>query len=292
MPGLLRLMLLTLLTIVGTAPQLFAQAAPAESVSPSATAEPIAVDPQFEHGQPHKVIDAVGWVFGIPEKIVLWDRRAANHAVSPATEESVAQYLGANGMESTKVRINQYDPLGEWQRLGSNQRVGAGWRYTLGAFDTLGYTLFPGRLFGSDGYNPYTDSVYIYSDIPCLGQEQASVAKLVHEQPHPGTYAAVASLPVVRLWPEKEAKDDVLDFTVAGGTLDQQNEAIHVLYPEFGAQVGGQLALFAPAEIPLTLVGAGVGHVAAHFDEVEPQPPAVAALPVVPPTVVPASFTK
>jgi hypothetical protein len=295
MEGFSRTILLTALAIVVTATPLFAEDLPPEPASTTAGTPP-STEPQFEHGQPHKVIDAVGWVFGIPEKIILWDRRAANHSISPETEQSVAQYLSANGMESTKVRVNQYDPLGEWQRLTTNQRVGAGWRYTLGAFDTLGYTLLPGRLFGSDGYNPYTDSVYIYSDIPCLGQEQASFAKLVHERPHPGTYAAVTSLPVVRLWPEKVSKDDVLDFTLAEGTPAEQNEAIHILYPEFGAEVGGQIGLFAPTEIPLSLVGAGVGHVAAHFDaDASPPQPAPTITPLPPvksAEIVPASFTK
>ena len=68
------------------------------------------VNSQFEHGQPRKVVDAVGWVFGIPKKIILWDRRAVNHRVSLETEQNLAKYLEANGLTSTKVRINQYDP--------------------------------------------------------------------------------------------------------------------------------------------------------------------------------------
>ena len=83
-------------------------------------------DPQFEYGQPHKVIDGVGWVFGIPKKIILWDRRAVNHCVSAETQQNLAQYLNANGLVSTKVRINQYDPFGEWHRLreqGSRGRL-------------------------------------------------------------------------------------------------------------------------------------------------------------------------
>src|SRR3954452_17647231 len=104
-------------------------------------------NPQFEHGRPRKVIDAVGWVFGIPKKIILWDRRAVNHHVSAETELSLAQYLDANGLTSTKVRINQYDPVGEWQRLRANKEVGAGWRYTVGAFGTVVYTVLPGRVF-------------------------------------------------------------------------------------------------------------------------------------------------
>lgn len=197
--------------------------------------------------------------------------------MSAETEQRLAQYLDANSLVNTKVRINQYDPIGEWRRLGTNKEVGAGWRYTVGAFDTLVYTVVPGRLFGSDRYNPYTDSVYIYSDIPCLAQEQASYAKLVHARTYRGTYAALSSLPVVQLWPEKQSKDDVLDYTLASGTSDQQNEATRVLYAEMGAEVGGQASLILGSDLPLTLAGAGIGHVAAHFNKnASPQTPPVA----------------
>ena len=245
-----------------------------ESAEPVFDVPDLNSDPQFEHGKPHKVVDAVGWVFGIPKKIVLWDRRAVNHNVSPETEQRLAQYLQDNGLSTTKVRINQYDPVGEWQRLRANKEVGAGWRYTVGAFGTLGYTLIPGRLFGVDRYNPYTDSIYIYSDIPCIAQEQAGHAKLVHGRQHPGTYATVTSLPVVRLWPAKQMKNDVLDYTLATGTPTQQDEATRVLYAEFGAEVGGQASMLVGGNLPLTLAGAGVGHVAARFNSTGPPEPA------------------
>ncbi len=223
-------------------------------------------DPQFEYGQPHKVVDSLGWVFGIPKKVVLWDRRAVNHRVSAETEQQLAQYLQDNGLSTTKVRINQYDPIGEWKRLHANKEVGAGWRYTVGAFGTLAYTLIPGRVFGADRYNPYTDSIYIYSDIPCIAQEQAAYARLVHGRTYPGTYATVTSLPVARLWPAKQMKSEVLDYTLATGTDAQHEEATRILYAEFGAEVGGQASMFFGGNIPITLAGAGIGHIAARYN--------------------------
>jgi hypothetical protein len=274
MEGFPRTVLLAVLAILALAtPRVRAQvrlpaveppAVPCFAVAPTAT--PASANPQFECGQPNNVIDGMGWVFGIPRKIVLWDRRAVNHNVSPQTQGSLAEYLNANGMTSTKVRINEYDPGGEWRRLGANKSVGAGWRYTLGAFGTLAYTLFPGRLFGADGYNPYTDSVYIYSDIPCVAQEQAAYAKLIHQRECPGTYVAVTSLPFVRLWPEKQAKDDVLNFAAAEGTPDEKRAAIHAMYPEYGAEIADEFTRFVPGGFLLTAAGAGLGHAAAHFD--------------------------
>jgi len=266
--------LLAVLALAGSATSLRGQDAPAEYL-PEPGEDVPTVSSQFEHGQPRKVVDAAGWVFGIPKKLILWDRRAVNHHVSLETEQHLAEYLEANGLTATKVRINEYDPIGEWQRLRANKEVGAGWRYTVGAFGTVLYTVFPGRVFGSDKYNPYTDSIYIYSDIPCLAQEQAGQAVLVHARPHPGTYAALTSLPVVRLWPAKQRKNEVLDYTLAYGTAAQQEEATRIFYSEFGAEVGGQASIFLGSNLPLTLAGAGVGHVAARYKEMtEPEPPA------------------
>lgn len=278
MNGFCRALLLALLAIaaLGRTSLVAQEAANAPSAAHASDCEGVADPQQFEHGKPHKVVDSIGWVFGIPKKIILWDRRAVNHQVSAETEQRLAAYMAANGLVTTKVRVNEYDPLGEWRRLTANKEVGAGWRYTVGAFGTLGYTLFPGRLFGEDGYNPYTDTIYIYSDISCLAEEQASYAKIIRAHAHPGTYVAVVSLPVVQLWPQKQSKTDVLDYTLASGDPAESAEAKHIFYAEYGAEVGGQASVFLGAGIPLTLAGAGFGHVAAESDDVEQKAPSEA----------------
>jgi hypothetical protein len=235
---------------------------------------PLDEGPQVERGRPHKLVDGVGWVFGIPEKIALWDRRASSHAVSPETEQKLSEYLAANGMESTKVRINQYDPGGEWRRLVDNKSVGAGWRYTVGALRTLGYTILPGRVFsgfvGGDSYNPYTDSIYVYSDIPAVAVEQGAQAKNVRWREHPGTYASVYSLPVLTLFPAKAAKSEVYEYTALNGTYEEQLAARDALYPKYGSEIGGQTAYLVPgSSLIFSLAGAGVGHV---VDAVTPAP--------------------
>lgn len=236
------------------------------AVDAGVTASAPSDEPQFEHGKPNKVVDGVGWAFGIPAKIALWDRRAENHRVSQATEEDLAQYMAIHGMQSTKVRINQYDPGGEWRRLAANKQVGAGWRYTVGALSTLGYTIFPGRVFsgfvGGDKYNAYTDSVYVYSDIPAVAIEQAAHARNVRARDLPGTYAAVFSLPVLTLVPEKVAKDEVYAYAGSFGTPEEQMAMRQALYPQFGGEIGGAVGWIVPgANALFTLAGAGVGHV-------------------------------
>jgi hypothetical protein len=218
---------------------------------------------QIERGRPNRVIDDVGWVVGIPNKLAIWDRRADNHDISSATEERLVQYMVENDLSDVLVRVNQYDPIGEWQRLARNKQVGAGWRYTVGALNMLEYTLLPGRILGGDWYNPFTDTINLYSDIPALALSEAAYAKDVHLRKRPGTYAAIQEVPVAGMWHETLAMRDVLDYMQSRGTNAEQQEAYQVLYPDYGGSWGGQVAGFIPyGHVFGHLAGAAVGHTA------------------------------
>src|SRR5262249_23131903 len=75
---------------------------------------------QIERGQPRPVLDGVGWVIGIPNKIVLWNRKIDNHNISLETEQAIADYLTKNELTTVKVRLNQYAPGSDWHRLVAN----------------------------------------------------------------------------------------------------------------------------------------------------------------------------
>ena len=212
-------------------------------------------------GKPRPVIDGIGWVLGIPGKILLWDRRVDNHQVSPKTEAAVVQYLEQNDLQDVCVRVNQYAPLDEWRRLRDNRQVGAGWRYTAGLLSLAGYTVFPGRLFGGDRYNPYTNSVYVYSDIPALAMVGGGYAKDVHTRRYPGTYAVVNELPVVSLWHETIATNDVLTYLQDQDDLAELQAGYKILHPYYGAQAGGAARNLVGVGPLLQVGGAVVGHV-------------------------------
>lgn len=253
-----------------------------------------ALEIDVQHGEPSKVIDGVGWVLGIPSKLLLLDKRADNHDVSPETVEQTYEFLAERDVDGVMVRVNQYDPIGEWKRLAENDRVGLPWRATFGAVYTLGYTLVPGRLFGGDWYNPFTDTVNVYSDVPALAMEQAALAHDVHEKSHPGFYSAVRILPLVGIVHEARAKQAVYEHVDENGTTEQRAEARRVLSPQMGREVGGQAALFVPqGEALLSLGGAAIGHVVGRYqaNQIESGPPAAPAttepepLPVFGPTL-------
>ncbi len=220
-----------------------------------------ATEIQVERGRPNAVIDGLGWVVGTPTKLALWDRRADNHDVSPQTETALVQYMERNGLGGSMIRINQYDPWGEWERLTSNKRIHPGWRYTVGTYNHLKYTLLPGRVFGGDWYNPFTDSTHVYSDIAPLAISRVAYAKDIRAQTQPGTYAATQELPFVNMVHTTRATNDALKYVAQYGTAQEQAEANRILSPDYGSSWGGQIASFLPFGAPLgRLAGAAVGH--------------------------------
>ncbi len=223
--------------------------------------------PQPQRGAPRKVIDAVGWVVGIPSKILLWNRRIDNHRIGDRTAGLVEQYLVDNGLETTRVRLNQYAPGDDWRRLVRNKRVGAPWRYTFGTIATLGETVFPGRIFGGDHYNAYTDTIHLYSDVPAIALHEAGHAKDFARRKWKGTYAAVYGLPIVPLYHERIATRDALAYADYAATPDERREAINVLYPAYGTYVGSSFGTLIPSAVsPLYYGSVIAGHVTGRLE--------------------------
>ncbi len=214
-------------------------------------------------GRPNMLIDGAGWVLGIPRKLILWNRRVDNHDVEPETVSDVATFAEAHQLQDVCIRVNQYAPLDEWDRLQANKRVSPGWRYTLGTLSLVSYTLLPGRLFGGDQYNPYTDSVYVYSDVPALAMEATAYAADVRGRQYPGTYAAVNQLQFVSIWHETVNTQDTLAYLRSNGTVEQQKEGLKVLYPNYGASVGSAIGGGAGVQLALAVVGHVSGRVEA-----------------------------
>ena len=217
--------------------------------------------PEVVEGRPNKFVDGLGWVVGIPGKLLLWDRRVNNHHVTESTTAAVAEYAERNQLQDVCVRVNQYDPGDEWRRLRENREVGPGWRYTVGVVSVLGYTLVPGRVFGGDRYNPYTNSIYVYSDVPSLGMYAAAYAKDVHHRDLPGTYAAVNELPLLSMWHETIATKDALAYLETTASADAQREGNRILQPNYGARVGGSVESVIGGGSVLQIGGALIGHV-------------------------------
>lgn len=223
---------------------------------------------QVEYGQQRPVVDGAGWVMGIPSKILLWDRRACNHSVSDSTVYEVTNYLEHNQLDDALVRVNQYAPIKEWKRLVSNQSISPGWKYTVGSIKWLKYTFVPGRLFGTDEYNPYTNTISLYSDMPTLGLAEAAYAKDVSTRELPGTYAAVQEIPIVALWHETLATSEVINYVSIHGTSEQIDKVKHDLYARYGIETAGAVSSVLPDGTGLfAIIGAAGGHAVASLDD-------------------------
>lgn len=227
-------------------------------------------DVTIAYGQPHVGLDRLAWVAGLPSRILPLHSGVNNHRLSSETSDKLTTYLQDNQLCDVYVRVNQYDPIGEWGRLTENDRIAPGWRYTVGAVGVLGYTLFPGRVFGGDLYNPFTNSLYINSDVPAVVLAEAAYAKDIQSQRLPGPYAAISEVPVLALWRHFKAVNDVLGYAQAEQDWELEREVYRVVYPQLGVHAAGgshTTATFFTTMplygIPLVaLGGACIGHVA------------------------------
>ncbi len=217
----------------------------------------------IEYGGKNVMLDSLGWAIGIPRKLMIWDRRIDNHDISSNTASTVSAYLSERGLQDVKLRVNQYDPIGEWKRLVLNKHVSPGWKYTAGILRTAEYTFLPGRIFGHDDYNAYTNTVNIYSDTPVMGLASSAYAYDVHRRSLPGTYATFQSLPLVALYHESLATNEVMDYTMAKGTF-RTSEVRRILYARYGVEAGGEVGRFIPGSgTVFEIAGAIGGHSAA-----------------------------
>jgi hypothetical protein len=198
----------------------------------------------FSHGQPQPLVDTAGWILGIPDRVLMLDWRVENSQVGEQTERDLAQYLAYRNLEHTQVRINEYAPLDEWRRLGDNDLISPFWRYTIGTAQAVSYTLLPGRLFRRDSYNPYTDTISLYSDVPALAIKQAALAHNVRKRRLPGTYATFQRLPFVSLHQSGVASRDVGQYVDRYYDWDKNIDAHEVLVLDYARDYGNAFRIF------------------------------------------------
>ncbi|HBC55622.1 MAG TPA: hypothetical protein DCZ03_00520 [Gammaproteobacteria bacterium] len=198
-------------------------------------------DYRFSHGRDLAPLDTLGNIISIPNKLLLWDKTIENHHITPATEHILKAYLDDHGLYDVKVRVNQYAPLGELQRLINNEQVGIGWRVTIGALSVLYYTLFVGRIFGGDSYNPFTNTISLYSDSIPIALHEGGHASDFASKKYKGTYAFINAIPFTSLYFEGVATNNVLEFLNENNAYEEYKRAYEVLFPAYGTYVGGSL---------------------------------------------------
>ena len=204
-------------------------------------------EPQIERGRYIPVMDETAhYLIGVPTKLLFFDWEVNNHHVSRHTEQILDQYLAKNGLHNVKVRLNQYAPGDEWRRLFKNSAMPGFFRYTVGIVTATVYTIFPGRFFaglvGGDSYNPYTNTISLYSDNPTIALHEAAHAKdfALKNRHFRGWYALMRVLPLVPLWQEAKATGDAIGYTDAEGMTVTRKESYETLYPAYSTYITGE----------------------------------------------------
>lgn len=196
---------------------------------------------QLERGRSHALVDGLGhYVVSLPTKLLLLSWRVENHDVSPATEAALAGYLDANHLCHVKVRVNQYSVPGEWSRLFRNRNVGGFWRYTIGFLSVIYYTILPQRVFGGDNYNPFTNTISVYSDVGSIALHEGGHAKDFALRRHKGFYGALRLLPLVPLYQEGNATKDAVSYLRDEGKAQEERAAYPMLWGAYGTYVAGE----------------------------------------------------
>lgn len=180
-----------------------------------------------------------------------------NHRISSHTEEVLRDFLTSDprATKDVKVRINQWTPVGEFKRLAQNKRIEWYFRIFPGIPTTL-FSSVTGRVLGGDHYNPYTNTIHLFSDDPAIALHEAGHAVDFAKQAQPGYYAVGRLLPPVQLTQEQIASDIAIQHLKDKQDRAGELHAYQTLYPAFGTYGGEQTGL------PYgSYIGAGAGHI-------------------------------
>ncbi len=225
-----------------------------------------------EYGKPMKRMDRIAKVIAWPHRVFSFGHSIDSDHDSNETMVKVVSYLEQNDLADVRVYVNHYDPGAQWKRLRENENVGAGWRYSFGTLSWLRYTIFPGRVFGHDRYDPYSNSLYVNSDVPAVGLKEAAFAKDVHTRVYPGSYAAVTTLPLFSLHRSIHHADDVFGYARDRQDWELERQGYRTLYPMLGSETASLGVPFVNPALwwagpAVGASGAAVGHVAGRTIE-------------------------
>jgi hypothetical protein len=231
-------------------------------------------EPQIERGEPYVIVDGIGHLFfSLPEKLILWNWKMGNHDISPETEKAIKDYLALNQLDDVKVRLNDYAPLDEWRRLFNNEAIGPWWRYSVGALLNIVYTLLPGRIFGGDHYNTFTNTIHIYSDLPVVGLHEAGHSKDYAQRDLKALAALARMLPVVPLFQEEVASSEAISYATQYEMNYTLKSSYKLLYPAWGTYAGGEISRAFPGTSLISLIAVIPGHIIGRIKASEVEAP-------------------
>ncbi|WP_208861245.1 hypothetical protein [Leptospira neocaledonica] len=233
-------------------------------------------NPQFEEGEPYSVIDFIGswiWIDSLIAKVMIWDRRIQNHKISFETKKYLMDYIRDNNLKDVKARFNQYAPLDDFKRLWHSKSVNPVLKWTIGLFAyVVNDVLLVGRIFGGDHYNPYSNTIHVYSDIPAVVVHEGGHSKDFAQRKYRSWYALGYAVPILgAFYPEARASDDAIRYFRYRCDKTEEMTAYRTLYPAYGSYVAGGISDLLPTSpyavlysYSILAVAASTGHVVGY----------------------------
>ena len=221
--------------------------------------------PEVVRGKPIGWLDASGWYWpeSLLSKLLLWNAKVDSHKISDETVQAAVQFCQEHDLGDTKILVNAYSPGTEWHRTFRNTNIHPVWRYPFGFLAWLGYAILPGRFFGGDNYNPFSNTINLYSDLTPIALHEAGHAQDFARRRFKGTYAVLYMVPFFDLYPEAVASSTALSYEETYRPLEEQKQACRLLYPAYATYVGGDIGQFLVSSVywPVYLGSVAVGHV-------------------------------
>jgi len=216
----------------------------------------------FRYGKPNWCLDGMQKIVELPSRVMLGGRLKADRLPSEETREVLTDYLQENNLSDIPVLVNDYDPVGQWQRLRENDQISPGWKYTAGVVGLVNYTLFPGRVFARDTYSPFTNTLHVNTGRLSDSLHAAAYAKDIRTRNAPGTYAVVNSLPGIALWKTTIAVHDVVAYAQAKDSWQLESGVYRDQYPQVAVKTMAPVGLFMTpvGNVALAVSGGAVGY--------------------------------
>lgn len=208
---------------------------------------------QFVSGEPYKIIDYPGhYFFSLIAKLFLWNWDFANHKIDEETKRVVKKYFQDNNIRNVKVRFNQYAPFDDLSRLYKNNKINPLMKYSFGLIVWIIKAIFPERLFagfgiffigGGDYYDPYTNTVHIFSNSIPIALHESGHAKDFSQTRNATSYSITRILPFTALYQEAIASEDAVAYLRRECLLKEEAKAYRQLPPAYSSYIASAVGL-------------------------------------------------
>ena len=214
-------------------------------------------NPLTTGGREHPRLDRMERVVQYPIKALKkWFRDPKKPEDDPVvlqeqTLHVAQQYLAKNELQDVYIDIRQYDPKTQWARIKANPRISPFWKYTGGALNVATYSIFPGRVFHFDTYDPFSNTLSINSSNPNSSLYQAGMCKEYRSKYFQGTYAILQKAPFVPIVQNTRVTSDVLTYARVHDLWEFEKQLYPTAYANLASSIVSEGFLFVPRSMGL-----------------------------------------